>query len=412
MDVLWPIEPKDAARFPGYHLGVFQLGNNVEFHLEIYRAAFLTNALVVLHDLALDDFVRGLKTAGDPLGYMAAREAARLRHALTDPDVVRNEPLREPWCAHVARRARGMIVHSEFGRRYLEGVRVPDTGLRGAASRDRATRRLRDGGEPRARELRASLGDPAFLVVAPGDMNEAKQLDALVHAAAVARRRRARGDRRPAHRGLRRGVRDRGAPACSGRVSVHADVSDADFLAWLAAADAVVDLRFPHRGEVSGSLEPGDAGREAVDRERHGHVPRCARRLRAAGGARPDRPRRARRRRSVDFATTPVSALASVARPRPTSSACATTEATARGYERAIDETLALVRDPARKAMGIWGKSLVDVGITEEMVARGLRHGVREGPVQLRDRLRTWRSARQTSNDRHSASAGRAGPRC
>ncbi len=46
-------------------------------------------------------------------------------------------------------------------------------------------------------------------------------------------------------------------------------------------------------------------------------------------------------------------------------------EATAHGYELAIVETLALVRDPARKAMAIWGKSLVDAGITEEMVAEG-----------------------------------------
>jgi hypothetical protein len=46
-------------------------------------------------------------------------------------------------------------------------------------------------------------------------------------------------------------------------------------------------------------------------------------------------------------------------------------EATARAYESAITETLALVRDPARKAMAIWGKSLVDAGITEDMVAEG-----------------------------------------
>ena len=128
MDVLWRIEPKDAPRLPGYRLGVFALGNNVEFHLEAYRAAFLAQAsLIVLHDLALDDFVRGLRTLGDPLGFMATREAAALRPNLGSPDIVRNEPLREPWCAHVARRARGIIVHSEFGRRYLEesGCRTP-----------------------------------------------------------------------------------------------------------------------------------------------------------------------------------------------------------------------------------------------------------------------------------------------
>ena len=36
-----------------------------------------------------------------------------------------------------------------------------------------------------------------------------------------------------------------------------------------------------------------------------------------------------------------------------------------------IDATLAQVRDPSRSALGIWGKSLVDVGITEEMVGEG-----------------------------------------
>ena len=111
MDVVWPVDTQDAGRFPGYHLGVFQLGNNVEFHLEIYRAAYLTSALVVLHDLALDDFVRGLKAAGEPLGYMAAREAgAPATRAHRSRRACATIPLREPWCAHVVRRARGVIV--------------------------------------------------------------------------------------------------------------------------------------------------------------------------------------------------------------------------------------------------------------------------------------------------------------
>ena len=40
---------------------------------------------------------------------------------------ISNEPLRIPWCAHAVRRSRGVIVHSEFGRRYLEefGCKTP-----------------------------------------------------------------------------------------------------------------------------------------------------------------------------------------------------------------------------------------------------------------------------------------------
>jgi glycosyltransferase involved in cell wall biosynthesis len=367
MDAVWPVGSHDAGRFAGYHLGVFQLGNNVEFHLDVYRAAYLTSALVVLHDLALDDFVRGLKAAGDPLGYMAGREAARLRHELSDPDVVRHEPLREPWCAHVVRRARGVIVHSEFGRRYLEGFgcRTPvfvvphpviETPATVSASRARAP------------ALRRSLGDPAFLVVAPGDINEAKRLDAVVAAAgrlgegchlAIVGRRIEGYD-------IEGVVRSAGVRSAS----VHADVPGEDFLGWLSAADAVVDLRFPHRGEVSGSLSRAmqagvasvvsatgtylDVPGEAVVRVAAG-PPDDAELARALAQLRDDGELRSR---------IGAAAAAHVEDQR-------LGEATARGYEDAITRTLSLVRDPARAALSIWGKSLVDAGITEEMVARG-----------------------------------------
>ena len=96
MDVVWPIEPKHEGIVPWYSLGIYQLGNNVEFHRDIYRFACQAPGLIVLHDLALDDFVRGMKTAGDPLGYVAEREAERLRPRLRSPDVLANEPLRGP----------------------------------------------------------------------------------------------------------------------------------------------------------------------------------------------------------------------------------------------------------------------------------------------------------------------------
>lgn len=365
IDVLWPIGPKDAARVPGYHLGVFQLGNNVEFHLEIYRAAFLTNALVVLHDLALDDFVRGLKAAGDPLGYMAAREAARLRPTLGDPDVLRNEPLREPWCAHVVRRARGVIVHSDFGRRYVEafGCRtpvfvVPHPVIEGSDA-------VADAG-PRARELRSSVGDPDFLVVAPGDMNGAKRLDAVAKAAAHLA-----DDVHVAIVGRRiEGYEVEPAIGAAEHVSVHADVTDRDFLSWLVAADAVVDLRFPHRGEVSGALGRAmQAGKAAIVSATGTYLdlPDDAVVRVAPGPTDPVELAMQLGRLREDprlRARLGAAAVAHVDRLR-------ATEATARGYEQAIEATLALVRDPARKAMGIWGKSLVDVGITEEMVAEG-----------------------------------------
>ena len=46
-------------------------------------------------------------------------------------------------------------------------------------------------------------------------------------------------------------------------------------------------------------------------------------------------------------------------------------ETTAQGYEQAIEATLALVGDPAHKAMAIWGKALADMGVTEGDLAAG-----------------------------------------
>ena len=88
------------------------------------------------------------------------------------------------------------------------------------------------------------------LVVAAGDLNEAKQLGAVlaavaeldddVHLALVGRRIEGfDADAAVAASGL------------GGRVTLAPDVSDEDFRAWLYAADVVVDLRYPapRRGE-------------------------------------------------------------------------------------------------------------------------------------------------------------------
>lgn len=77
--VLWPVASRHEGEVAEHVLAVYHLGNNVAFHRDIYRHAIATPGLVVLHDLALDDFVRGLIAAGDHLGFAAAREALRTR---------------------------------------------------------------------------------------------------------------------------------------------------------------------------------------------------------------------------------------------------------------------------------------------------------------------------------------------
>jgi glycosyltransferase involved in cell wall biosynthesis len=365
MDVLWPVRPRHDLAIARYRLGVYHIGNNVEFHGDIYRLASLREGVVVLHDLGLDDLVRGLVDRGDPLGYRAAREALVGADRLTLPESRDNEPLAWPWCAHVARIAKSVIVHSAFCKRYLEdlGCRtpmfvVPHPPVEREADLRRAARH--------APAIRARLGlrDEDVLVVGAGDLNPAKQLEAVVaafahldervHLALVGRR----IPTFDADALLRGSV-------LGSRVTLATDVSDEAFRAWLTAADVVVDLRFPHRGEVSGTLMRAmQVGRATLVSATGTYLdlPEDAVVRIAPGLADPqelaevltglaDRPEA--RARIGEAARRHVETTASL-------------ERTAAGYEEAIEFALRLVQDPRRLALTRWAQALNDLGITPE----------------------------------------------
>jgi glycosyltransferase involved in cell wall biosynthesis len=369
-EVLWPVRPWHERTIGAYDLGIYQLGNNVRFHREIYRLAYAAPGLIVIHDLAMDSFIRGLEAARDPLGLHAVREAAALRHRIADPDVTMHEPLRVVWAAAAARIARGIVVHSDFCRRYLEsaGCRTPVFTVPHPVVEDERAMRL---AEPRARDLRARLESRGArtIVVAPGDVNEAKCLPALVEAivslpldvhAAIVGRRIPGYDIAPA-------IADRGV---GDRVTVHHDVPDEEFRAWLVAADVVVDLRFPHRGEVSGSLAMAmvagapaivsatgtylDIPEDLVVRVAPG--PADAAELAARIGELADDPER--RARIGGAARRHMAALRA-------------SEATARGYEEAITSTRDLVLDPTRAVLARWAWSLARIGVDGTLVDEG-----------------------------------------
>jgi glycosyltransferase involved in cell wall biosynthesis len=323
--------------------------------------------LLVLHDLALDDFVRALHAEADPLGLIALREALGARGR---PDRGVEEPLGIPWCAAAVRRARGIVVHAEFCRRYLEdiGCRTPIFVVPHPPVEEPAAL---EGAATDAAALRAAAArrGARHLVVAPGDVNAAKQLDALVAAAArmdpsvhvaIVGRRIPGYDVEPLV----------AAAGMGGRVQVHHDVGDDAFRAWLVAADVVVDLRHPHRGEVSGSLVRAQQAGRPVVVSRTGayletpagtalHVapgPTDPSELAAAIRSLIEDPER--RARMGDAARTHTLRIAR-------------SEEVARGYAEAIDATLRLVTDPAESVEAAWARRLVEIGVTEDLVRSG-----------------------------------------
>jgi glycosyltransferase involved in cell wall biosynthesis len=369
-DVLWPVKAHHQRSIGNYDLGIYQLGNNAGFHRLVYRLAVSSPGLVVLHDLALDGLVRTLEMSGDPHGLDATREAAALRGLVTDPDMARHEPLRIVWSAAVARAARGIVVHSDFCKRYLEmvGVRTPIFTVPHPVVEDGASMRR---AEPRASELRATLEarGARTVVVAPGDINEAKCLTSLIEAIATLPRdiHAVLVGRRIAGTDIGRAIADHGI---GDRITVYHDVSDDDFRAWLVAADIAVDLRFPHRGEVSGSLAMAmvagvptivsgtgtylDIPEGLVVRVAPGpaDAAELAERIREL---RDDPERRVR--------------IGEAARAH--MAAIRDSDATARGYEEAILATRDIVFDPTRAVLTRWAGNLAAVGVDDSLVQQG-----------------------------------------
>jgi glycosyltransferase involved in cell wall biosynthesis len=374
VDPIWPVTHRDFSDVPGYELGVYQLGNNVEFHLQVYRMVWQTPGLIVLHDLALDDFVRGLQTENDPLGYVAQREALEARELLGIPDIKASEPLRTPWVAAVARRARGILVHSAFCRRYLEGFGchtpiyvVPHPPVESEESIARTAER--------GRHLRADVESRGgrFLLVAPGDVNQAKRLETVLSAVAllgsdvhvaIVGRRVSTYDVMPAvHKA-----------ALGERLHLLHDVGDDDFLGWLHASDAVVDLRHPHRGEVSGSLiRAMQVGRPSIVSAIGTYLDAPEGTVVSVAGGPGDAQELAAQIKALTDDPSRARAIGEAARMY--MDGLRSSEATAHGYADAIRSTLEVVRDVTGPAMTRWAHALADVGVTQEYVDVG--YGIR-----------------------------------
>jgi len=154
------------------------------------------------------------------------------------------------------------------------------------------------------------------------------------------------------------------------RVHVHTDVEDDEFLEWIAASDVAVDLRFPHRGEVSGSLARSmQVGRPTLVSATGTYLDVPEGLVVRVSAGRPDPSEIAGVIRTLLEDEGTRRAMGDAARAHMLE--LASTERTAHVYAEAIDGTLGLLRDPTRRALARWGGALVDLGVTEDALGEG-----------------------------------------
>lgn len=238
---------------------VYHLGNNRDYHAEIYRSLLRHPGIVVLHELVLHHLVRDLTLfSGDPEGYVRelryaygpSGEALARRSLQTGIPL---DPFAYPLFERAVDASLGLIVHSAYVRdrvlasRPLTRIALIPHHLELGAAAGLSSAKARE-----------NLGLPAdaFLVGAFGFFTAAKRLPVLLKAFARLRRQipGARlllaGEISPHYHEFERVFAGelRDGVTVTGRLDLDG------FLRHMAAVDLAVNLRHPSAGETSGTL--------------------------------------------------------------------------------------------------------------------------------------------------------------
>jgi hypothetical protein len=138
----------------------------------------------------------------------------------------------------------------------------------------------------------------------------------------------------------------------------------------VVAADIAVDLRFPHRGEVSGSLSMAMAAGVPTIVSATGtylDIPEGLVVRVAPGPA--DPAELAARIRDLREDPEGRARIGDAARAH--MAALQASDATAKGYEQAILATREVVLDPTRAVLARWARSLATIGVDDTLVDEG-----------------------------------------
>ncbi|MCB9159065.1 MAG: glycosyltransferase family 4 protein [Caldilineaceae bacterium] len=242
---------------------IYQMGNNVRFHRQIYATALRQPGLLVLHDINLyafhdDLFVGGGRPGGllRELGFAdGMRGVAAGLEILRDP--AQRDDAHFPLMERLAARSLGVLVHSEYARRTV-ARRSPRTPVRHVNQPvPLRTDAWRDGRKATAAaKTRLGYAPETLLVASFGYAAWTKRIDRVLPVLAALR---------PHFPQMRYAVVGKviegydveaqaAALGISDMVRFTGFVDEATYAAYLDAADIGVNLRYPSTGETSAAL--------------------------------------------------------------------------------------------------------------------------------------------------------------
>lgn len=245
-----------------YHnrLPVYQIGNNWQ-HTGPLRAALADPGMVVLHDLQLLYLYESLQLPVEALTDLAMKSnpfvSARFAARLATKDMSSKLPyMLANMLAEVVTRSKRVMVHSGYGRTLIERHFGSDVAERVDVVPHFAIRAA-----PRERQsVRQRLGidDDRILILTAGFATKAKQMDLVARALAPLVRHDRRllwihaGSAGDEYYNLHQVLEATPDVAAVTRITGY--LSEAALDDHVAAADLMINLRFPSVGESSGSL--------------------------------------------------------------------------------------------------------------------------------------------------------------
>ena len=351
------------------------LGNNVQFHRDIYRFACQAPGSSCCTTWRWTTSCGACSRRRSPRVRRRSRgRAPGARELLLGRRAARTSRCGSPWAAARRRAERaGDRAQRSSPAATSRSSGSPDAGLRGAAS-GRGVR----GGHAAGARRRAPLSRGAARGPRRPDAWSAPRRPERGQAAGRRCSRRSRGcpedvhlvARRPPDRGLRRRPGRRRRAASVARVTLAPDVRDDEFRGVALRGRRRRGPAVPHRGEVSGSLARAMQVGAAHGGQRDRHVSRRPRRAGRCGRPRARRTPPSSPRPSAGSSTIRSCATRMGAAARAHVAAAARDRghgARLRGRDR---EHAALVRDPVRRAEARWAGALADIGVGEDELRR------------------------------------------
>ncbi len=247
-----PLKPITAlpGEFARLDTVLYQLGNNPDFHREIYRHAWQYPGVAVLHDYSIHGFLVGafrgtsqeylLQAAQQFEGYAPSAQGS------CDADV-----LEHPLCGAIVARSRAVVVHSAWVADQLAGIGRVRVIPHGAACLDVSGENLD------AMRRRLAIREGELVVAMLGFVNKYKRLPSVLKAVHAVR------EAGHAVRLIVAGqvfdpslmVENRIAQlGLQEHVTLTGYLSESEFLDVIRLADVIVNLRCPSVGESSGTL--------------------------------------------------------------------------------------------------------------------------------------------------------------